>query len=328
MAVRRNQIVVLIGWLAQLWLGLAVQAADPSYVREVQPLMRKYCGGCHNEADKEGDFSVSNFEALSKGTPDGPVLKAGDVAASRLLRLIRGQDEPKMPPEEEAQPTAKEIQTIEAWIAAGAKNDASMIPLDEQIATPALKRDDDAASYITAMIDGSDQLVAVARLGKCELRDVNAWQVTSEIPVAGKINQLRVSPSGKYLLIAGGIAGVGGQVQIIDLATRMKVGSVQGHSDAIYCAAMSPDDRWLCTGSYDRNAILWDCNNRKRFVSSMATTVPSTISISTTKARCWLLLAPIKQSNFGDCAMARGSIRSANPKAKCCVCDSCPTAVV
>ena len=258
MAARRIQLCVLIIWWALLCLGVSTQAAEPGFIRDVQPLLRKYCGGCHNEADKEGDFSVASFDALIKGTPDGQVVKAGDASASRLLRLIRGQDEPKMPPEEEAQPTDKELRIIEAWIAAGAKNDANMIPLDEQIAVPALKRDEDTASYVTGMIDATDKLVAMARLGKCELRDTSAWQVTTEIPVVGKINQLRISPSGKYLLISGGIAGVGGQVLVIDVATRTKVGSVQGHSDAIYCAAMSPDDRWLCTGSYDRNAILWD----------------------------------------------------------------------
>ncbi len=138
-----------------------------------------------------------------------------------------------------------------------------MIPLDEQIAVPTLKSDGEAASYTTAMIDVSDQLVAIARLGKCELRDAKSWQVTAEFSAPGKINQLRLSPSGKYLLIAGGIAGVGGQVIVVEVATGSKVASVQGHSDAIYCAAMSPDDRWLCTGSYDRHAILWDWTQPK-----------------------------------------------------------------
>ena len=263
MAARKIQLSFLIVWLVQFCASSPISAAEPGYIREVQPLLRKYCGGCHNEADKEGDFSVASFDALIKGTPDGQVVKAGDAAASRLLRLIRGQDDPKMPPKEEAQPSAEDIQLIEAWIRAGAKNDASMIPLDEQIATPALRRDDESAAYITTMIDANDQVTAVGRLGKCELRDTNSWQVTSEFPVPGKINQLRVSPSGKYLLVAGGISGVGGQVLIVDLATRAKVASIQGHSDAVYCAAMSPDDRWLCTGSYDRQAILWDWQQSK-----------------------------------------------------------------
>ncbi len=263
MAVRR----MIYRFMGGLWLGLGLMAcglaAEPSYIREVQPILRKYCGGCHNEADKEGDFSVASYGSLLKGTPDGKVIKDGDAAGSQLLQLIQGKVRAQMPPIEEAQPSEREIAILEKWIAAGAKNDAHMIPLEEQISTPALRSDDSAATYATGLIDANEKWIAVARLGKCELRDRNSWQVVSEFPVPGKINQLRVSPSGKYLLIAGGIAGVGGQVVIVDLATRQPVATVQGHTDAIYCAAMSPDDQWLCTGSYDRQAILWNWREQK-----------------------------------------------------------------
>ncbi len=254
-------LLVMVVW--QPWLSAAkAQAAEPGFVRDVQPLLRKYCGGCHNEADKEGDFSVASFDALMKGTPDGAVIKPGDLD-SHALQLMRGKSEPKMPPEGEAQPSAKELAIIESWIAAGAKNDAQSVPLEEQIHVPALKSDDASAAYITAMVDAGAELVAMARLGKCELRDASSWQVAAEFSVPGKVNQLRLSPSGKYLLVAGGIPGVGGQVLIIDIARRTKVGTIQGHNDAIYCAAMSPDDRWVCSGSYDRVAILWDWQQTK-----------------------------------------------------------------
>lgn len=264
MLAQKIYIGLLFVWLTQPLLVAKLSAAEPSYIRDVHPVLRKYCGGCHNEADKEGDFSVANFDALIKGTPDGRVVVARDAAGSRLLKLIKGLDKPKMPPEDEAQLSATEVQTLEAWITAGARNDAHMIPLDEQIAVPALKQDSSAAQVITAMLDAADTLVATARLGKCELRDPVTWQVTAEFPVAGKINQLRVSHSGKYLLIAGGIPGVGGQVTIVDIATRKNVATLQGHTDAMYCAVLSPDDRLLCTGSYDRNAILWDWQNQKQ----------------------------------------------------------------
>ena len=263
MTTRRIVLGLFIGICTAVSAAAISFAAEPGFVRDVQPLLRKYCAGCHNEADKEGDFSVASYDALLKGTPDAKVIVAGDAKTSRILNLIRGQDEPKMPPAEEAQPTAREIQILEAWIAAGAKNDASKIPLEEQITTPALASDATSADYITAMTDAGDSLVALAGLGKCELHDAASWQVTAQFAVSGKINQLRTSASGKYLLIAGGIPGVGGQVVIVDLATRTKVATIQGHTDAIYCATLSPDDRWLCTGSYDRQAILWDWQQQK-----------------------------------------------------------------
>ncbi len=92
----RFQFGLALVWLTQILSSSAI-SAEPSYIRDVQPILRKYCGGCHNEADKEGDFSVASFAAVIKGTPDAEVVKPGDAKNSRLLRLIQGVDEPKMP---------------------------------------------------------------------------------------------------------------------------------------------------------------------------------------------------------------------------------------
>lgn len=254
-------LAMLTMWLATANFSLA---AEPSFVRDVQPLLRKYCGGCHNEADKEGDFSVASFDALLKGTPDGAVIEVGKASSSRLLKLLEGTEEPKMPPEEEAQPTAAEIAILEKWIAAGAKNDADSVPLDDQLKAPVLTADPQAAGYVTALIDLNEKLVAVAKYGSCELRDAVTQQVLFSIgDVPGKVNQLRLTPDGKHLLICCGIAGVGGQVVIVEVESHSVVSRIQGHNDAIYCAAMSPDNKWLATGSYDRTAILWNWRDKK-----------------------------------------------------------------
>lgn len=105
-----------------LTIGLAFSTfaagEEPSFVRDVQPLLRKYCGGCHNEADKEGDFSVASFASLIKGTPDGVVIEPSSVEKSRLFAMLGGTAEPRMPPEDEAQPTVAEIDRLKAWVAA------------------------------------------------------------------------------------------------------------------------------------------------------------------------------------------------------------------
>lgn len=254
----------VLGLACGIALAGPASADEPSFTRDVQPLLRKYCGGCHNEADKEGDFSVASHASLMKGTPDAAVIEAGKVSSSRLLKLLRGSDEPRMPPEEEAQPTAAEIAKLESWIAAGAKNDADSVPLREQLHPPALAADPESANYITALIDAGKGLIAVARSSTCELRDAVTQQVVFSVAdLPGKVNQLRMSPDGKYLLVSTGIAGVGGQVVIVDVAGRRVAGRVQGHADTVYCAAMSPDGETLATGSYDRVALLWNWREKK-----------------------------------------------------------------
>ncbi len=33
---------------------------------------------------------------------------------------------------------------------------------------------------------------------------------------------------------------------------------LQGHADAVYCAAASADGKWIASGSYDKSVILWN----------------------------------------------------------------------
>src|SRR5438132_26776 len=73
----------------------------PDYASAVAPILKKYCVGCHNDGDREGDLSLETFASLKEGTPRGPALKPGDAAASRMVRMMTGQVKPIMPPKEE-----------------------------------------------------------------------------------------------------------------------------------------------------------------------------------------------------------------------------------
>ena len=74
--------------LAILILGLlpaaAVQGADqtPDYSKQVAPILKKYCAGCHNEQDREGKLSLESFASLQRGGKSGSALLPGDGAFS------------------------------------------------------------------------------------------------------------------------------------------------------------------------------------------------------------------------------------------------------
>ena len=86
----------------------------PDYTRDVAPLLTKYCAGCHNDTEREGEFSLQSYESLRKGTGDGPAVLAGNADSSRLIRVLTG-GEPAMPPEGEETLNDEQI----SWFVAG-----------------------------------------------------------------------------------------------------------------------------------------------------------------------------------------------------------------
>src|ERR1051326_6460724 len=106
-----------------LLLTLPTRAADRpvSYYKDIVPIFKRSCTGCHHPGKLKGQLDLTTFEAFQKGGKDGPSFKAGNPKESSIIEEISG-DEPSMP--KEGDPLTKdEIAMIERWIVQGAKND-------------------------------------------------------------------------------------------------------------------------------------------------------------------------------------------------------------
>ncbi len=91
-----------------------------SFTGAVAPILVSRCGRCH-VADNKGGFSAASYSALMKGPPEGVVVFAGDTVASRLIETIETGDMPRGG----GRVTPQELQTLKAWILAGAKFDGT-----------------------------------------------------------------------------------------------------------------------------------------------------------------------------------------------------------
>lgn len=240
--------------------SVLAQESTPDFQRDIEPLLRKYCGNCHSGNEIEGDFSIQTPESLLMGTPKGTVIIPGKSQESKLVTLINGSTEPKMPPDEEPQPSDKEISLIAKWIDNGALVSNSPQPLRSRIKTPSISRRSKTESPWTSAVALTDGKHLIAgrhgELVKLELdsgRHVYNWK-----DFTGKITSLRLSPSGDRLIVAGGIEGVGGELIIIDLTSNDITQRIQSHSDILYAATLSPDSKWIATAGYDR--VIKICN--------------------------------------------------------------------
>ncbi|MDX1925561.1 MAG: c-type cytochrome domain-containing protein [Pirellulaceae bacterium] len=235
-----------------------IVAEDVDYERQIAPLLKTYCAGCHNDTDKEGDLSLLSLNALRAGTPKGAVVIAAKPEDSQLFKVISGAAEPKMPPKEEPQLKPEQIALIREWIAQGAKGETKPSELMSRLVAPKLTQDPSAGAKISAVSTAGTDRVAIGKFGVVEVRSNSGQMVWAFDQLPGKVNQLRLSPDGKSLVVATGVTGVAGEVLLLDIENGQVQQRLQGHADAAYCASASADGKWIASGSYDKSVIVWE----------------------------------------------------------------------
>ncbi len=243
----------------------AIGAEDVVFERDIQPLLTKYCAGCHNDSEKEAEFSVSSFASILQGAEGHSVLVSGSVSTSKLAQVLRDTGDDHMPPLEEPQPLESEIALIERWIGEGARGPAVDVPMSQRLNVPQIAKAFEGALPITAMTWLPKQSsLAFGVYGKVIVRSNAVDNEEQEIAkILGKASQLRTSMDGRWLVVASGITGVGGQITLIDLDARKVAKQWESNRDILYAAALTPDNRYVVAAGYDRQAILYDIQDGK-----------------------------------------------------------------
>ena len=89
-----------------------------SFQNDVLPIFQQRCSECHGDEEQEEGLKLTTYRAALGGSQNGTVIEPGDPDSSYLVELVvNGQ----MPKRADPLPQA-EIDTIIAWIAAGAED--------------------------------------------------------------------------------------------------------------------------------------------------------------------------------------------------------------
>ena len=74
----------------------------------------------------------------------------------------------------------------------------------------------------------------------------------------GNVNSVVFSADGSQLFAAAGEPALFGEIRQWNVADGKLVRVFEGHKDALYCVALSPDGKILASGGYDQKIKLWN----------------------------------------------------------------------
>lgn len=257
----------LISFLLLLLLASTAPSATlvaSDYAR-AEKLLQTYCSGCHNEAD--GEFFVGTYEDLMTTQIDSERLVVpGNPEESLLYQLMTGSAQPSMPPSDQPQPSAEDIEQFRIWIASGAEKSSPQTdspgPVMKRMApAPASQHLTSSAAVL------GDGRIALGKSGHIDILELDSQTLVERIDFPGaRITALRLSSCGRFLVIGASQIGVHGEVSLLDLEKSKIVAQFPGHRDAIYAVAISPDGSWIASGGYDRVIRIWDVADQAEVV--------------------------------------------------------------
>ncbi len=225
-----------------------VHAEEVSFQREVWPIFKRHCLGCHSERKDKGGLRMDDVTMLLKGGKTGPLYVPGHPEKSLLISQVSG-DKPEMP-ENEPPLTAAMVRVLQRWVAEGAKIDATPKVEVPPVRVPEV--------YDSAPAVGSVGLSPDGKWGAAACRSevvVFDWE-KEDVPrrIATEfdlITHVEFSPDGKHLAVSGGSPQQFGALILLEVGTWRRESIRKLGGDTLFRGRFSPDGKTVALGGSD-----------------------------------------------------------------------------
>ena len=230
-----------------------------SYAKEILPLFRQQCQGCHQPAKAQGGYlMVSHADLLKSGDRAKPGVVPGKPAESFLLTLLKPTDMSRMPRGKKPLSDV-EIALVERWIAEGAKDDtpASARLPEVDAAHPPVYELPPVVTALAYSPDGS--LLAASGYHEVILHKADGSAIEARlVGLSERIQSIAFSPDGQTLAVGGGSPARFGEIQLWDLAKKKLRLSIPVTADTVYGLSWSPDGSKVAVGCADNTLRAFD----------------------------------------------------------------------
>jgi WD40 repeat protein len=219
--------------------------ADVSFQRDIWPIFKRHCVGCHCETKAKGHLRMDDVAALLKGGKTGPLFVIGNPDDSLLITQVSG-DKPEMP-DNEAPLSAAKVKLLRDWVTQGAKIDGVPKSVVPPIVIPTIYASAPAISSVTISPDG--KVAAAACRSEVVMFNVDDDSEPRRLPTDfDLITHVEFSPDGKRLAAAGGSPQQFGGVIFFDAADGRKESARRLGTDTLFKGNFSPDGKAIALG--------------------------------------------------------------------------------